>query len=107
MYSTIKRRAEIKHLPFDLTIDFLESLMDRQNNSCSLSGVNISVADGTASLDRIDNLHGYLQTNVQWVHRYINFMKVDLPESDFIRFCSSVSDHMQTGHQISSVSEQP
>jgi hypothetical protein len=81
--------------------------MIRQCDTCSLSGVKISVADGTASLDRIDNRYGYLQTNVQWVHRYVNFMKVDLPESEFVRFCSSISDHMRIGHQISSELEQP
>jgi hypothetical protein len=107
MYSSIKRRAMVKGLQFDLTVEFLESLMDKQGDICSLSGVEISVADGTASLDRIDNRYGYIRTNVQWVHRYVNFMKVDLPESEFVRFCSSISDHMSIGHQISSISEQP
>lgn len=107
MYSNIKQRALKKGLPFDLSIQFLESLMKNQNNLCSLSGVDISVADGTASLDRIDNLKGYLETNVQWVHRYVNFMKVDLPESEFVRFCLSISDHMNTGHQIFSNDSQP
>lgn len=106
-YSSIINGCKKRKLEEYLSVDFLEKLLEKQNFMCSLSGVAISVFDGSASLDRIDNQQGYLPDNVQWVHRCVNFMKSDLLESDFIKFCSSISCHMKTGHSLSSVSEQP
>lgn len=44
----------------------------------------------TASLDRIDSAKGYVEGNVQWVHKRINLMKGTLSEKDFIAFCQMV-----------------
>ena len=37
----------------------------------------------TASLDRIDSSKGYTEDNIQWVHKDVNQMKMDLPEQRF------------------------
>jgi hypothetical protein len=48
---------------------------------------------GTASLDRIDSKLGYIPGNIQWVHKTINRMKVNLPEEDFVYFCRLITDY--------------
>ena len=48
---------------------------------------------GTASLDRIDSSKGYIQGNIQWVHKRINQMKWDSEENDFINWCKLVANH--------------
>ena len=45
----------------------------------------------TASLDRIDSTKGYIDGNIQWVHKRINTMKMDMSQKDFIDFCKQVA----------------
>jgi hypothetical protein len=47
----------------------------------------------TASLDRINSKKGYTKDNVQWVHKWINFMKQDLDEEEFITFCEAIVNY--------------
>lgn len=47
----------------------------------------------TASLDRIDSNGDYTIENVQWVHKDINLMKMNLPEDRFVTWCHKVSKH--------------
>jgi len=44
----------------------------------------------TASLDRIDSSKGYIEGNVQWVHRKINMMKQSYTQEEFIELCQAV-----------------
>lgn len=44
----------------------------------------------TASLDRINSSIGYTIDNVQWVHKKINMMKMDLSQEEFINYCRLV-----------------
>ncbi len=74
----------------------LIELFIKQEEKCALSGVPISLGldwrnSGTASLDRIDSSKGYLLNNIQWVHKDINMMKMDLPEDRFVFLCKSVA----------------
>jgi hypothetical protein len=47
----------------------------------------------TASLDRIDNSQGYINGNIQWVHKIINRIKMDLNTSYFVELCKKVAQH--------------
>ena len=47
----------------------------------------------TASLDRIDSNKGYTIDNVQWVHKDINKMKMDLEEDVFIDNCKLIIEN--------------
>jgi hypothetical protein len=87
---SIEHNAKRRNLCFDINIDYALDLLQKQNNKCFLSGYDISIEDGTASLDRIDNNQGYIKGNVQWVYRSINFMKNTLTQDDFIKLCSAV-----------------
>jgi len=82
---------------FDLTIEYGHQLWLDQDKKCTLSGVPIEFPKPgektcTASLDRIDSNVGYVQGNVQWVHKDINLMKNKLEQSYFIQLCKSVAE---------------
>ena len=49
--------------------------------------------DTTASVDRIDSSGGYVESNVQWVHKDVNKMKMDIPQNQFIEYCKIISSH--------------
>ena len=77
----LKTNAKIKKRIFEITKEYVWDLFLKQNKKCALSGIDLkfntkhSIYDGTASLDRIDSLKGYIEGNVQWVHKDINLMK--------------------------------
>lgn len=48
--------------------------------------------EGTASLDRIDSSRGYVEGNVQWVHKDVNFMKQALSQERFVELCTLVAE---------------
>lgn len=95
MGGTNKRKRVCKE--FNLSIEFLWNLYIKQNRKCALSGLEIKFhsnhkwEDGTASLDRIDSSKGYIEDNVQWVHKKINIMKNKFDEKEFIDLCCLVS----------------
>lgn len=99
-----ERGAKFRGLSFNLTIqDAWQKFLD-QNRLCALSG-NLLVFNPkycnprskvpewqTASLDRIDSNKGYSLDNIQWVDVSVNYMKNDMSENDFIKFCVDVAN---------------
>ena len=71
----------------------------KQNKKCALSGVLLSfntiaknqTSKKTASLDRIDSSKGYIEGNVQWVHKKINDLKSNFDEDTLIKMCNLIS----------------
>lgn len=92
-FRKIRQNAKNKKLEFNITIDYIETLMKLQNNRCFLSNILIHIEDGSASLDRIDSSKGYIEGNVQWVHRTYNRMKNILTQKEFIQLCKLVSNN--------------
>lgn len=89
-----------RELEFDISIEYAWRLFEKQNRKCALSGVEIKFEgyindfkNTTASLDRIDSSIGYVRGNIQWVHKTIQTMKWNLNQTEFIRFCTFVSEH--------------
>lgn len=82
---------------YEFSIDpkFLWDLYIAQNKKCALSGLDISFnpKSHTASLDRIDSNIGYTKNNVQWTHKDINLMKMNLNEDTFIKYCKLITDN--------------
>ena len=109
LWNRILRNAKLRGIPMELgdrklAKSFLYDLLyNQQKGLCALSGLPIVIAntvkgdmsrgETTASLDRIDSSEGYTKSNVQWVHKTINRMKLDLDQADFIRFCRMVSEY--------------
>ena len=102
-WAAIKQCASKRALDFNITIEYVWDLFQRQNGVCALSGMEIGfkqpfsksritgiVGDDTASLDRIDSSKGYIQGNVQWVHKDLQKMKWDFNEQYFLEVCRKV-----------------
>jgi len=47
-------------------------------------------AKTTASLDRIDSTKGYTLDNIQWVHKTLNRLKMNLDNQEFIEWCKKL-----------------
>lgn len=86
-----------KKSEYDIDNKFLENLFVEQKGLCALSGCEIvlskKISENTASLDRINSNYGYINGNVQWVHKKINFVKNILSDSDLYKICKSISNH--------------
>jgi len=87
-----KRRRAID---FSITIEYAWNLFLQQERKCKLSGIELKF-DGvsskqTASLDRIDSSRGYVEGNVQWLHKDVNRMKNAFDEKYFVELCNRIS----------------
>jgi hypothetical protein len=96
--------ARARDLKLEITIQEAWDLFLFQDRKCKLSGVvltfgmapnyknNKNHVECTASLDRIDSSLGYTMSNVQWVHKWINIMKNDMSDDEFVGWCQKVSE---------------
>jgi hypothetical protein len=101
--SKLKRGSRV--LEFNVSVDYITKLFYEQKGQCALSGREISLAKEhfwhknggtTASLDRINSSKGYIEGNLQWVHKDFQFMKSDLGQQEFLDMCVEVAKHQ--GH---------
>lgn len=108
-YASIKCRAKQKSknrengIEFNVSIEYLWQLFLDQNAKCAISGLPIALSKSrktkearksqTASLDRIDCNKGYVEGNVQWVHRDINLMRNTMSIELFKKYCKNVVDY--------------
>jgi len=83
--------AKTRNLPFSISMEYAWDLFLKQNRKCSLTNDILilkcsrkNFRDQTASLDRIDSTKGYIEGNVQWVHKYVNIIKWDFSEKEFL-----------------------
>jgi hypothetical protein len=96
VWNSYRRNAAERDLPFDISIEEGWSVFLKQRRRCALTGLPISFSrtrrDGrSASIDRIDSTKGYCSGNVQWVHKLVNRLKGDLPESVFLSLCRLIA----------------
>jgi len=108
---SVKRHADTRNLIFEISAQDAWDVFVSQKGMCALSGLPLSLNQGrnpvtkstmkTASLDRIDSEIGYVKGNIQWVHKDINKMKMNLTEDRFKELCRLVSEHQNLGQHIS------
>jgi hypothetical protein len=111
-----KRRGGGKrNLEFNVTKEYLWKLYLEQGGLCKFSGVRITFGAGrkreakedfiekTASLDRIDSSKGYVEGNVQWVHKSTNYMKQAMKDEEFIEWCDKISSFRVRGGNGSTI----
>lgn len=100
-FNRIKNLAKRRDINFNTNIEYLGDLFYQQKGKCTLSGITITMPktwksirsfDYTSSLDRIDSSKGYLEGNVQWVHKDINMMKQQLSQTRFEELCALVTN---------------
>lgn len=97
-YGGIKKSALKRGIPWDVSMVYLWKLLEQQEHICKLTHVPIQLSkyiterdNITASLDRIDSSLGYIEGNVQWVHKHVNVMKWTLSQQEFINICKLVA----------------
>ncbi len=110
-YQSIIFGAKIRKIEFDLTIEYINELLVKQGFRCAVSGLEIKEekyttrknknpkVENTASLDRIDSSKGYVEGNVQWVHKDINRMKWKHKQDYFIELCNQISQYVKQKRQ--------
>jgi hypothetical protein len=96
LLAAYKHGAKRRDLEFNVTAEYLWNVFLTQDGRCVFTGLPISIGrhkDTSASIDRIDSTKGYVEGNVQWVHKIINLMKWDRKAQDFIQWCHLVANH--------------
>lgn len=95
-FCSVKSHAKQRNIEFEVTIKDMWDVFIKQGKKCALTGIPISFQslsrkrDGTASLDRIDNTKGYTKDNIQWLHKDINIMKMDLTMDELLNYCQLI-----------------
>lgn len=101
-WKELKNKTKRRKINFSIDIQEAWDLFIKQDRKCALSKVTIRFGrvgkreEMTASLDRIDSTKGYIQGNIQWVHKAVNIMKSDLPNDIFIAFCNEISKNFNS-----------
>ncbi len=108
-YWKARNSALKRGLDFTVTMADLEELFQKQGQLCPYTGWKLTFPaksdsyDGTASLDRINSTKGYVEGNVQWVHKHINLMKLAHTHEEFVELCKAVAHHsgsMEPNHEV-------
>ena len=84
--STSKARAIHKQLPFDIDLEFLTQLYNKQNGKCYYTNELLSLStnnDMTLSIDRLNSSKGYTKDNIVLCSKVINSIKNDLTIDNF------------------------
>lgn len=93
-FKNMRRNAKIRNLEYSVSKEYLWGLYLNQNKKCILTGRELvfgnAIKEQTASLDRIDSSKGYVEGNVQWVHKNVNYAKRSMSDTDFIKLCEEV-----------------
>ena len=100
LWTIINSHAKKRKILLSITPKYIWELYLKQNKKCAMSGVEISfkkryIEYSTASLDRIDSSKGYVEGNVQWVHKWVNLMKSDMTIKEFKHWCHLISNHFK------------
>lgn len=102
----IQKSAQNRNIEFSITIEYIWNLFIKQNRKCALSGLSLvfpsktNLSDGNASLDRIDSKRGYVDGNVQWIHKDINYMKQEYDEKYFVEMCTKIAQNPKPRFKI-------
>jgi transposase len=98
-WSHIVNGAIKRGFTISISMEYGENLFLQQNKKCALSGVELffgrsrDKSQTTASLDRIDSNYGYIEGNVQWIHKILNIAKHTTTNAEYINWCKLVAGH--------------
>jgi hypothetical protein len=101
LISFVRNSARRRAHEFNISKELLQSILEKQEFKCALSKVPIFVGHiekkdrknikWSGSLDRIDSSKGYIEGNVQWLHKDVNWMKQDYSQEEFIQYCKLIA----------------
>lgn len=121
-FNRMKTAAKARKLEWKINIKYLWKLWLKQDGKCALTGDKLVLQKDyycyrkkygyinihTASLDRIDSSKGYIKGNLQWVHKDVNYMKLDFSEEKLLDICykivkqhkEKIKNHVETIHSF-------
>lgn len=95
-YTAFQKSGLTRGYIWDLTPEFIDAMYQEQDGLCAYSGLpigwEVSGWNHTASIDRINNSLGYLESNVQLVHKEINMMRGSMTDERFKELCTLVAN---------------
>jgi hypothetical protein len=97
-YSSVKQKAQIRNIKFELIMDEMWDLYVKQGGKCAITGIrlNLKSKGQSASLDRIDSSKGYFIENVQWIHKIINTkIKINFNQEYMIKTCKEIYEYQK------------
>ena len=99
VWNNTKKRARVDEIEINISEEYLNRLLVEQDYFCALSGTKLTPSSdtklNTVSVDRVDSSVGYLEGNIQIVHRTFNVLKWNHNERDLIEMCEMVASHLR------------
>lgn len=97
-FHNYKRSAQRRNIDFTINLEYVADLFKKQGGKCAVSGIDIEIGGTpwkgqTGSLDRIDPTKGYIEGNVQWVHKLVNELKWDLQPKEFFTIIKQIYEY--------------
>lgn len=103
-WCSLVKNAKKRNIQLTATIEEAWEIFLRQKKRCFYTNLKIThkkylkrvdnkeiYSLGTASLDRKNSDLGYTKENIQWVHKDVNYMKMNLEEKYFVKLCKLIS----------------
>lgn len=103
--NALNSSAKKRNIRVDITIDDIWNKYIAQNKKCAISNIPVTFPeygssfnkkDFTGSVDRIDSSIAYTPDNIQILHKYVNLMKLDHSQEEFIEWCHIISDYQKS-----------
>ena len=94
-----RERAKKKGLDFDLTIEFLKELWEKQDGKCAITKLPMTFLNDNGrvytnvSIDQIEPNAGYIKKNIQLVCMAVNQLKSDLTMNEVLTICKSIVEN--------------
>ena len=96
-YSSLKNGAKSRNLAFNITREQLKTFL-LENPRCSETGRIVTYQQGCsnkASIDRINNRHGYSLKNIRVVVQILNYARNDSTIEEFRQLCIDVARYSE------------
>lgn len=96
LFANIRWRCGQKNIPFDLNLEYLENLYEKQQGRCSISnkamtfGRSVGRQKTAAGVDRIIPKKGYTKENIRFVCDGVNMMRNDMNDKELECWCIDI-----------------
>lgn len=94
--------SEKRSLNFNITPEYVWNIYIEQERRCALSGVHILFHKNqdkgslqSASIDRISSKLGYVENNIQVLHKRVQKLKDVVPNDEFIYWCKLIHENKE------------